>query len=288
MRDYYSEFIAKKIILRGRLGNNLFQIAFADYLQSIFGLKIILVYQNFSNNQVEKDLFEICESMRLKIILENLHLPLIRSFRSSTSRLKMNTLNIMKDPKRIPTFPEILENRTFIGYFQNSNIVVSNLNFLTKLEDAVASKTSLETKFFEQPFNLIHVRGGDYLESQHSQFGNLSFEYYKELKPFLNDYPTYILTDDVNHAKQILSDCELEANILSPKQYNPYHGLNLARLAKNFISSNSTYSWWCAAINSRNGGSSFLPFPFFKELDPERGLSLCNLEYCKYIDSKWA
>ena len=117
---------------------------------------------------------------------------------------------------------------------------------------------------------MIHVRLTDYL--QESSFGLLSRSYYEraisnlqksgELKP---GSKFWVFSDDIPAAKELLSFIEGEQiRWIGNEETCPGKTLELMRLCRNYIISNSTFSWWGASLSHNERAKVFFPDPWFR------------------------
>lgn len=101
---------------------------------------------------------------------------------------------------------------------------------------------------FDNPIAL-HIRRGDYLINSGNHH-NLSLKYYeKALKHFDEDRQVVIFTDDPEWA---LSNSLFDSDRFIVSEGNgPYHDLYMMTQCSDFITANSTYSWWGAWLANR-------------------------------------
>lgn len=114
------------------------------------------------------------------------------------------------------------------------------------------------------PYGVIHVRRGDF---DLINFGRLSTAYFKKallVMPLLSQ--VVIVTDDPNQVGELASELKV-SSIYGPKQLGSMETLALMSRANFVIGSNSTFSWWGAALCCFNGGTSILPNRWFRSRD---------------------
>jgi hypothetical protein len=109
-------------------------------------------------------------------------------------------------------------------------------------------------------YQVIHLRRGDYLGTP---FGVLDFSYYKKL--LRKDLPLVICSDD---SSQISKYCDFfhTQYVFTPLNSSAWEALTIISRAKSVLSSNSTLSWWGAAIANKNSYEVFLPEPWLESL----------------------
>jgi len=255
-----------KIWVLGGLGNQLFQyvlylhlskfgkdvcldISDYKYYQKHHGFELERIYDldirtcsktNHSNNLV----FKITD--RINRIFLYFRLPQIKS--------KYFTYYEFKDFD----YREFLKNNNSLylkGYWQNSyylNEYRNELIQLLKIKEKYLNDSKLNhyCKLLQDSSSvLIHIRGGDYKELNWS----LSKKYYSNAFKYIYDKiysPVfYVITDDRDYASSILNDFKYELiDDFNGEMY--FLNLYLISRARNIISSNSTFCWWGAFLNS--------------------------------------
>lgn len=134
------------------------------------------------------------------------------------------------------------------GFFQQD--VFFNFNY-ENIKKWFSVNKYINLSLFKELYNkyqeycFMHIRGGDFKDIQCYK---LPIEYYiKSMSEFTYKYPDMkfvIITDDVKYARDMF--CDLD--IISSNDY--LIDFKLLQTAKYLISSNSTFSWWTAYLNS--------------------------------------
>jgi len=167
-----------------------------------------------------------------------------------------------------------------IGYFQHheflkscgDEIVETLLNLSTKPSDSRVSPSSYE---------VIHIRGGDYLKGSHPKtIGNLSPAYYQKLLTKESNLPRIVVTDDLTYAQHQLVGINID-EFLNSTQCSPHETLYIFGRAKRIYPANSTFSWFGAYLaNELFDAEVIIPNPFFKSksLNYGHGLQSPNFE----------
>jgi hypothetical protein len=78
-----------------------------------------------------------------------------------------------------------------------------------------------------------------------------------------------VLTDDKEFGSRSFAGVADE--IYGPDDIDEWEGLSIMSQACFVITSNSTYSWWGALLSSRNGGTAYIPTPWFMNWNPDPG-----------------
>jgi hypothetical protein len=276
------------IVTSGRLGNQLFQWALMHQIihksslneKSVFSMLEMQLPTNGHRNRL-MHLVNSCPHIRIKKakkslkfkmkIVEKLDLYLSREAIDRVSSffgLKYERLALSDNffPKRA----------TYIGYFQDVRQFVAVLPILLgELSNAIQREKkwllekSLMNKILGIPFQLLHIRGGDYQDVGNEGFGLLHKKYFIENLDL--GLRTIVITDDPTYAWDSTVKFIPNAIILNPEEFDEWCALSVASLCSRFIGSNSTFSYWCALLANYNGATALLPKPFNKSGggDPE-------------------
>ena len=262
------------IQMSGRLGNQLFQWAFAHHAAIKYASKIQPIYDSFHEHRgyesnlssLEFSCSHVLQSKRRDSVgyllagLDKINSKSAR-FGSYISR----KLGIMRtgNHDEIPVLPAIAP-KLLTGFFINWK-VVRGVELLLAEELKTALK-NVEVPFcVDDHFQVLHVRRGDF-NSLKDTFGVLSSEYYA--RNLDGSLPTYICTDD----EALVPDVQLATGAISvfgPSDLNPIQTLKLMSEASLVVMSNSTLSWWGGFLCTQNGGRALLPKPFYKYLSED-------------------
>ena len=204
--------------LQGGLGNQLFQLAFLEYVSGLTKKSLIIsdlrsplsAHSSVEYyNTIFKHWNQFYKCVNLPITKEN---P------------KMNYQDWSK-----------INNCKLVGYFQRYEYIptdfISKLTFDNKVLDKYPD---ISLKYF------IHVRGGDYKGNSFHQL-NLT-NYYKKCLEICKGNDFVIFTNDIHYAKEILPNYPVI-------QENELDTLLLMSKCAGCICVNSSYSWWGAYMN---------------------------------------
>jgi hypothetical protein len=206
------------IELTGGLGNQLFQLAFLEYVSKINNQPLFI--SNLSSpvtkhggkgyyNTIFKHWNQFYKKIDLPILYEN---------------SKMN----YQDWSNI-------SNYKLVGYFQRHEYILAD--FITKLSfnnSVLLKYPDISSKYF------IHIRGGDYKGNSFHQLNLTNF--YKKCIEICKGNDFVIFTNDNIYARQILSDYPII-------EENELDTLLLMSKCAGCICPNSTFSWWGAFMN---------------------------------------
>ena len=272
-----------KVFLKGGLGNQLFQYAFAHTGRDKIHFVVDpnpLPHRPF----MLSGLLETCQHvkrisrmsllLRLKLRVNRISvthnskwpMPLI----TRISGLEEEAINhYFKHKYKIGTGNRVL----YIGYFQNWGYVQNSIiHFKSELIKYLSSIYTDEKMIDFQSTIIIHVRRGDYLSPGIiSRFGVLSSSYYqrsiseiKALNP--NRAFKYVFLSEIKEdAQRIALQLKLySVQIYGPEDLDAWQTLKVMSMAYYFIGANSTLSWWGAYLSSMHQGECILPSPWFK------------------------
>lgn len=249
------------ISIEGRLGNQLFEYAFA--YKAATQVHAMLLVDNVKEYYLPK-------YFRLSHIYHRIDkLPYIRTqYRKRIAQLQdTNTINLTDCTLNPANFSaKIQDNACYKGFFQSAicfeSIDVHKLFCLrTKYERQFADKFGEE--FAKNNTIVAHVRRGDYLThglSIGSKVADVSLPkaYYeacfKQIKDIEN-YQVYFIGDDMEYAKEIGKEYK-NAKYVHESEIIDFQML---MNADKCIISNSTYAWWGAYLNKKEHKEVFAP-----------------------------
>jgi hypothetical protein len=154
------------------------------------------------------------------------------------------------------------------GYFQTFKFasdprVKDKLASLSFTNTSITRYTELAAK--EKPL-IVHIRLGDY--SKESNFGILSFDYYKKaidlmLSRFNFKY-IWVFSDEIDQAKiYIPPEYASMCRWIDDKGDSAAETLEKMRLGTGYIIGNSSFSWWGAFLSYNNKTGVIAPDPWF-------------------------
>lgn len=256
--------------LSGRLGNQLFQWAFAHVMAVHYGSRVQLFMDSAHANPVRGDdvysHIKPCEHTEI-IGHKNLTGLLIKNLDRAFTVSKSLTLSVEGRFKMIRTrnsyIIPILPNTqpTIItGFFINSKSVEAIENFAFRELESQIEQIEIPLRLPKR-YQFMHIRRGDYATSS-TTYGLLGEAYYAKNRDF--DLPLIIGTDDVNGAASFIR--ELKADyVFSPSNSSAWQTLRIMAMAESLVLANSTLSWWGGFLASNRGNSVFSPTPFYKD-----------------------
>lgn len=268
-----------QIAIFAGLGNQLFQYSFG-HLSALRSNQVI-GYVVDKNPQADRPfelskLFENCNHSSDYRVAD------IRELRQRSTMLgisnKLHKMRLGQFFFKLPQSYEILPyqfepnqiqiGKLNVGYFQHWKYVSEAWDTLkSEFEDTLPKVSG----FWNRPYEpkecvVLHIRRGDLLQSIDSM-GVLDVKYYINalecIKSDLGSFKIVGITDDLDNSRKIFEKVKPDF-IFGPDQLNAWEALSLMANAAVVIAANSTFSWWGAFLSSTNGGTAFLPNPWFK------------------------
>lgn len=146
------------------------------------------------------------------------------------------------------------KNKYFFGYFQSNN-------FFKKYEKIIREELQVKTppkksnaKLLEEISNCesvcLHIRRGDYVGTNHQV---CTIEYYlkaiNEMNKIVKKPIYYIFSDDIKWVRENIVFDKKDNIVYIDKKNDNYEELRLMYTCKNFIISNSSFSWWASFLS---------------------------------------
>jgi hypothetical protein len=257
--------------LKGRLGNQMFQYAFAKTLLLKYDSPVFLDSSNFS---IHSNIFDVNSfvspnrEFRLDIFEITLSLADVERVISVQNKLYGNSI-ISKIKRKVSNYlplhnyflyetkhgfqkNKLRKHDYFDGYWQ------SELYFSQYKEEILNDFKFKDRLLLEQNqfFNMIHtsnsiaihVRRGDYLE--YPMFELLTDEYYESaiqlIKSKVSNPVYFIFSDDINWVKENMFK---HMEVVFVENNSEAQDLFLMSNCKHNVIANSTFSWWGAYLN---------------------------------------
>jgi hypothetical protein len=277
------------VFLMGGLGNQLFQLSFANKLRQN-GLKVYIDTSNYDISSGDKDLikkreivipvdnfdFQKCPDA-INYLLKFNNLLLNNTFKNYRFLpiSKFNDFNLTEDYKFI---------NQFVGYWQSVSLIEESKEFLL---NGLSKVDKVNTNLSKPEINgstAVHVRRGDYLKMSEALSINYFEDAIKKGRSSIDKFKFDIFTDDMNWVLEndIFKDAEniFEANDSIEGTLNSFGKLFTYQ---NYIISNSTFSIIPAILSSGPEGKVFVPDPWFRNMNrdfkyPKNWVRIKNLE----------
>lgn len=283
------------VVLKGGLGNQLFQIAnsmkfenepilldwcVARPVLELNGKVSVAEYELPSNFHYQKSRRTIDRILKPTYLARQ---EVNRLFSDDISSIDMNYISRIKlftyFKKARLIFPWVKKNEMIsniqIGYFQE--IPDLSENQLTKLRRIKLSRYSnivseLCSFAKEQKPVIVHMRIGDYEGNE--DLGVLPMDYYEQALNHLSEHvpnfektPIWLFSDSPEKAIDKFPSKYMHQMILIRKgDMTSAETLEVMRLGKNFVISNSTFSWWAAFLSDASDKLVVFPNPWFRKI----------------------
>ncbi len=266
-----------RIVMLGRLGNNLFQYALGRALSEKWGVPLVMDGSWFNNegwNQVN------ClrrlpgpANGRAKIVRRSSLAA--RALLKATGKhyWEYRGVPILREPERNQSFnPKFLEappDCMLFGYFQTS-LYFNDIEAILRSElstDGLGlerGKEALAARLRKTGSVAVHVRRTDYT-------GNPILDlcgplYYQKSMQQMRDTSCatrfFIFSDDPQWCLQEFKDADVE--IVSENDPCPLVDLHLMSLTQHHIIANSSYSWWAAWLGKTPEQKVIMPPSWFQ------------------------
>lgn len=263
------------VILHGGIGNQLFQWAYGHQL-ALSGQEIDFIFldKDYLIPHARKSLGDFLPNCPHAKFLKR-KIPedkFARIFCDPTNRLRLQIpslgkiSNSLKTPFDYPNYDRA--KKYHLGYFQNHEMVEEMAEILhgelfARLERE--KPTLLEAKLFGN--EIWHVRQGDTKTPANvASVGVLDSKYYESIPP-RKSMKRYVLTDDLQGAREILAKSDING-IYGPEDVNVESALRIMANSSRLFTANSTLSWWGGFLAQRRGAQVSIPNPFFRSVTP--------------------
>jgi hypothetical protein len=274
------------VVLKGGMGNQLFQYSLGLYLSVLNSSELVLDLTYLNNSPafiVKRDYSLEMFNINHKCINQNTFNPLFSNIgRSEILRYaKINRFaNIFSNIIYVSeTKPFIYDHKLISlkgnlylnGYWQNYKYI-ENINNLIKEKFSIKSEYLLNCS---ELYNLIsnsesvcvNIRRTDFVINK--LYGDTSIDYYRNaynyIKEKLNKPIFVINSDDIEWCKKNLQFMEPKIYIELENDYKYITQFYLMKNCKHFIIPNSTFAWWAAFLSDNKRKIVITPRKWFKD-----------------------
>lgn len=261
MRSYMLEYNAKGIMDLGGITNITHNVYTLDKLN--ISKDVIIKNKYFS---FKKILARIWMASYYRIFSKNKKLDKL----ISNNNHKLSSIGIFLDFCIKDSIPELKRNSNYIfGYFQSYKYFEKHFDTI-KSELKVKSKVSKKNidyynKMQKTNSVCLHIRRGDYMGSS-LQICNDKY-YYDAIKLMNSKVknPTYfIFSDDIEWVEKNMDFGDNKVIFIKNKNKN-YEELQLMYSCKNFIMSNSSFSYWAQCLSDNKKKIVIAPSKWIKD-----------------------
>lgn len=255
----------------GRLGNQMFIYAFVRRLSVEHGMDMYMILGEGKNCL---ECFDVPETVNFiqnrqysfkQKIGDFIYKLLTRGGKSITQitdieekyRNSFERLGIFYSQEACIEPTNLNKDIAVLGYFQSekcfttkSDIIKRDFTFKQSIVDR-CKYLAEEMKLCESC--CLHIRLGDYQNDP--VFGVCSTDYYQKAVEMMikkkKGIVFYVFSDNIEQAKFIFDNNKVEFRCIS-SEYNEYESMYLGSCCKNYIISNSTFSWWMQYLSVNN------------------------------------
>lgn len=239
------------VLLMGRIGNNLFQIATAATLAHRNGCNFKAVPMNYRLATPDNRL--------LKDYLKPFTTTILRN--TPITEIYPEGYRLYSEPSFEYTPIEYHDHLLLSGYFQSEKYLDKPLvRELFKIDAGTEKKLKSKYKHLSLEETVsINVRRGDYLRQQRIH-PVCPMEYYNSAINILGNNRNYLITsDDLEWCRAHF----IGKNFFFAQQTDPVNDLYLQSMCCDNIISNSTFSWWGAWLTTHPGKTVIAPARWF-------------------------
>jgi len=252
------------LYLTGGLGNQLFQLKFAQELNTR-GVEIAL-----DTSALAPRSFELTEELSEFIIIKR-RKSQSRIFHSLAHKNLLPNVIFDDNPRIFHKWLSNLISLNHFGYYQSIRGDITFPIQLGNFEELLLEKYDFAEKLSHSL--AIHIRGGDFKGNE--TYLTLGVDYYVAIWKsinFRNMRDSFGVTDDPDYADILMNSISLRFDLTGFKiifisqELPPFETLKLLSIAECRIISNSTFSWWGGVLAlSRGRSETYAPKTFFRK-----------------------
>jgi hypothetical protein len=263
------------VVIKGGLGNQLFQWAYAHSLQAKEPFYPAQFYfgHHYRNAHLElQSIFETCPH-----VLNQGDLSQSKEFVSLSAewlwskrfgkRLAESFFGYVQEDPRIDK-PQVINSRgkaKIISGFYQKNCYSENAMGAVELEILPHAERIgaglIASGLIPRQYSVLHIRTGEYSarsSSDQSFIGNLQEDYFLDNLDKLKAKYLIVLTENADHIPDLLN--KIKPNlVLDAHQQNAWETLATMAMSESMIGANSSLSWWGAKLASLKGAKTWLP-----------------------------
>jgi hypothetical protein len=255
------------VILRGGLGNQMFQYATAKSLSMRLNtdLQIDLTFIKQHKHKLwcrpyELEIFELpaCyKKTRTEDELITRLLPIFHKHKIGKQALLQLNYHI-EDPINDNSFWKLKDGIKLFGTFANEKYFIDYRNDILKEFTFKGHLNEINNQIANNIGNSnsvsVHIRRGDYLDPKNKQwFAQCSIDWYQNALQYIKDRvenPVYLFfSDDMVWVKENFASIPNAYFIDFNNGADSYNDMILMSLCKHNIIANSSFSWWGAWLN---------------------------------------
>jgi len=238
--------------IRGGLGNQLFQLAGAISQAKRLGASLI-VNETALQKHSDYTRQNWVKHLELDQLFTSVEIRWITDTKFLTHFKKRKRLQV--DEETIVGLERLSGDLQFRGWFQESRFPLSldiTKNSLQPISISDEVKLNVENVTNSTKLCGIHMRFGDFIETP---WGVIPSEWYTKVLKELETSgieELHIYSDDIEMARRVIAGVPNGFRTVFPEQrgtFLPHELFWILRHYQNFVSSNSTLSWWASFLN---------------------------------------
>jgi len=245
------------ICVRGRLGNQLFQISLGMHLESL-GFEIVYDLSTSDTHKIEAlNIFGLHEYMKSRIWTISKFLPAPFGKYSKLAkfiRFFFGYRNFYQDMTPWASIPNTIQGATGLdGYWQNLNFTFLLHSYLKASEDRSVKRDKNKNLTLG-----VHIRRGDFIYEGNQLPIEFFMDQIQKIQSNFEVRCTKIFSDDIEYCIQNL---KFESEIIfseNKEVTDDFYDLSSCDL---ILMSRSTFSWWASYLSN---AKVFYPAPWFK------------------------
>ncbi|CNH16685.1 alpha-1,2-fucosyltransferase [Yersinia pekkanenii] len=258
------------VLVQGGLGNQLFQIAWANYLvrkyQYNVEINLQLLYSqsqhasiNFSQligkvpllSVSKEKLIMLDDRLSSKIIRKSLRILGVHSI----PNILLHDYDALTDFEHCN---KMANYRYQFGYFQFIEAAIFSRDiFLSNMRSIHGEFIKkCESEFFERHYVGIHIRRGDFIKSTDPLHLATGIDYIKKSIKKFNNRNFIVFSDDIGWCRDKLGESDGIVYFSGNSAIEDFIGL---MCCKDFILSGSTFSWWAAILSLNENTRVVIP-----------------------------
>ena len=258
------------VFLQGGLGNQLYILAYADFLRQkgFKNVKLITAYRKTKGDTKDKKkrslITELPNKMNIELISLGhqyiysllFRLPKIPLYKLLWSKLiKL----YIESPKKWAVFnPEIIDTaylNLHFGYYQSYQYISDS--FKQQVREIIAQLSPKRENTISPNDIAIHIRRGDFLIGENQNiFSKIDLSYYLKGLQYLSNKidinKIYIFSDDFKTIEEDIKAIMLQYKVELVEGQSVLEDFVMLQQFYNFVIGNSTFSWWAAMLSKAN------------------------------------
>ena len=271
------------LILGGGLGNQMFQYAYARFLSLEYGIDFSynLYEYDVKSTEIEKRFFSLSNLNIINIEKIENKKSSVKNFKSYKRKVFLarlfqkafgtkKTVNLMSKFGLVYTpgnvykyYPIQIQKKKGVihGGFQSPK-------YFEKVEDIIKKELMVKTKISNKNKDIylkmqstnsvaVHIRRGDYLNPRYKHLNICDEEYYKNCVDYFikrGNYTFFVFSNNRDEIEWIKKNYTFlpKNTVFVDNNNKDYEDLQLMYSCKNFILSNSTFSWWAQYLSENS------------------------------------